>query len=162
VTRTAWRQTPHEEWKIVRSLDLSGLAVESLPAEATVHAMVWLERAILPVRMRVLPSGLFIGCSRLTFVGTGGCVALEGIEVDACGWCKLLAAFEFPPTVRIVSNAFLGTSMKRIDLSETAAESADFGGLLFLDELLLPRRCVLKTAFALQSLRRVTFGASCG
>jgi hypothetical protein len=49
-----------------------------------------------------------------------------------------------------------------MDLSGTAAESAEVCGLLFLVEFVLPRRCVLVRAFALPSLRRVTFGASGG
>jgi hypothetical protein len=160
VTMTTWRTIPEDEWRFCRSLDLSGLKIESLPVGATLREMVWLERVVLPAELRVLSTDFLSRCSRLTFIGTGGCPALERIEFAACGYCRSLAAFEVPPTVRILSNAFSGTSLTVLDLSETAAESAELVGLLFLEELVLPRGCILKHAWALPSLRRMTFGSS--
>jgi hypothetical protein len=37
VTMTTWWQIPKEQWKYLRSLDLSGLVSDSLPAEATLR-----------------------------------------------------------------------------------------------------------------------------
>jgi hypothetical protein len=162
ITMTRWRKIPEDQVRFVRSLDLSGLTIGSLPEGTTLQGMTWLERAVLPGWLRVLPVCFFQGCSRLVSIGTGGCTSLEKIKNAACGCCRSLAAFDFPPSVRILSTAFGGTSMAVLDLSETAAESAEVIGLLFLEELLLPRRCVLKHAWSLPSLRRLTFGSFSG
>jgi hypothetical protein len=160
VTMTTWRKIPDNQLRFVRSLDLSGLVIEWLPNRAKLGEMVWLQRAVLPATLRELPRLFFERCWRLEVVETDGCTALETIEWGAFLGCRSLAAFGFPPTVRELSNAFIGTSLTVLDLRETAAESAAVGGLPYLEELLLPRRCVLESAFALPSLRRVSFGGS--
>jgi hypothetical protein len=158
VTLTTWRDFGEEEARFLRALDLSGLAVESLPAHG-LWCMPWLERAVLPAGLRVLPRGFFGNCSRLAAVDASGCTALESIKRRACEGCRALRSFAFPPTIRVLSFAFRGTSIARIDLSDTNAERADVSGMLLLEELVLPRRCVLYGAAGVPSLRRVTFGA---
>jgi hypothetical protein len=49
-----------------------------------------------------------------------------------------------------------------MDLSGTMAEKVVIGEMIFLMELVLPRRCVLEGIWTVPSLRRVTFGASRG
>jgi hypothetical protein len=159
VTLTTWRTFSKEEAKFLRALDLSGLAVVSLPVDA-LRGMAWLERTVLPAGLRVLPAGFFWGCSRLASIDTSGCTALESIESDACSCCRALRVFAFPPTLRVLSDAFTGTSITRIDLSDTSAVSAGVSNGLILEELVLPRRCVLDGANGLPSLRHVTFGAA--
>jgi hypothetical protein len=160
VTMRTWRTITADEMQFVQSIDLSGLAIDSLPAGAALEGMVWLERAVLPAWLRVLLECFFLGCSRLALVDVSGCTVLERIEDGACGVCKSLAAFEVPRTVRVLENAFAGTSITVIDLTETDAESLEVIGVLHLQGLLLPRRCALQHAFALPSLRRATFGVS--
>jgi hypothetical protein len=159
VTMTAWRPVPVEWWPYLRVIDLSGMTLGSLPAGASLRNFFWLEKAVLPAGLRVLPSGLFLGCVRLKSVVTG-LTTLEEIGPNACGRCRSLEAFLFPPTLREVSDAFWGTMIGSIDLSGTAAESVEILGMVFLAELILSRRCVLVTVKAVPSLRRVTFGAS--
>jgi hypothetical protein len=60
----------------------------------------------------------------------------------------------------MLSSAFTGTSITRIDLSDTNAVSAGASHMLSLEELVLPRRCVLEGANGVPSLRHVTFGAA--
>jgi hypothetical protein len=159
VTMTAWRPVL-QEWKpFLRVLDLSGMTLDLLPAGASVEDFHWLEKAVLPAGLRVLPRDFFYGCVRLKSIVTGS-TALEEIELNACGMCKTLGVFRFPPTIRKVENAFQGTSIPTIDLSGTVAERAAIGDMVLLAELNLPRRCVLERAGGVPSLRRVTFGAS--
>jgi hypothetical protein len=163
---TAWREIP-VEWKpFVRMIDLSGLTLELLPQSATFNALAWLEGVVLPTGLRVLPVNLFRGCWRLWSIDTSR-TALEQIKGGACGECRSLAAFVFPPTLREIAwrrfgrgcEAFSGTSITCMDLSGTMSEKVVFGDMVFLSELVLPRRCVLEGAWAVPSLRRVTFGA---
>jgi hypothetical protein len=158
VTLTTWRTFAEGEAKFLRALDLSGLAVVSLPARA-LEDMAWLERTVLPAGLRVLPEGFFALCSRLSSIDTSGCTALESIERHGCGGCRALRMFAFPPTLRVLSSAFLCTSITEMDLSDTKAERANVTGTLLLEELVLPRRCVLEGANGVPSLRRVTLGA---
>jgi hypothetical protein len=166
VKMTEWREMP-VEWKpFVRVIDLSGLTLELLPRRATFQGLVWLEGVVLPTGLRVVPVNLFRGCWRLWSIDTSR-TALERIEGGACGECRCLAAFVFPPTLREIwwsglgdSGAFCGTSMTSIDLSGTMARRAVVGEMIFLVELVLPRRCVLEGIWAVPSLCRVTFGAS--
>jgi hypothetical protein len=51
------------------------------------------------------------------------------------------------------------TSITEVDLSATNAERADVASMVLLEELVLPRLCVLDGAVGLPSLRRVTLGA---
>jgi hypothetical protein len=159
VTLTTWRTFSKDEAKFLRALDLSGLAVVSLPAGALV-GMAWLERTVLPAGLRILPTDFFGNCARLTSIDTSGCIALESIERGACCGCRALRVFAFPPTLRILSNAFTGASVTKIDLSDTNAVSAGVSCTLSLEELVLPRRCVLEGANGLPSLRHMTFGAA--
>jgi hypothetical protein len=155
------------EWKpFLRDIDLSGLTLEMLPRGATFNGLVWFEGVVLPTGLRVLPGNLFRGCWRLWSIDTSS-TALEKIEAGACDECRSLVAFVFPPTFRqITANrlyepaAFSGTSMTIMDLSGTVAEKVVVGEMIFLLELVLPRRCVLERIWAVPSLRRVTFGAS--
>jgi hypothetical protein len=159
VTLTTWGHVPRDQLRFVRSIDLS--AFGELPAHETLSRLSFLESVILPVRIRVVPRGFLRGCSLLSHVGTTDCVALEMIEWAAFLGCRNLREFVFPLAVRGVGPAFDGTSIVRLDLSETRAESVEVRGMKFLERLVLPRRCILKSAFGLPSLRIVTFGM-CG
>jgi hypothetical protein len=158
VALTTWRAFAKGEAKFLRELDLSGVAVVSLPARG-LENLAWLERTVLPAGLRVLPLRFFENCSRLASIDTSGCTALESVEERACAGCRALRSFSFPPTLRVLSFPFPCTSIAKIDLSDTKAERADVGGMLLLEELVLPRRCALCGAIGLPSLRRVTFGA---
>jgi hypothetical protein len=89
-----------------------------------------------------------------------GSTALEEIRFAACGRCRSLAAFRFPPTLRKLGAAFPCTAIAIIDLSGTTAESVEIPGMVFLAELFLPRRCILESVNGVPFLRLVTFGAS--
>jgi hypothetical protein len=163
VKMIAWRQFA-VEWKpFLQEIDLSGLVVELLPEGATLEGLVWLERAVLPTRMRVLPRDFFRRCWRLSSIDSGR-AALEEIWEEACEGCRSLTAFAFPPTLRVVgAHAFSGTSITNIDLSGTMAESFDGCYMTFLVDLVLPRRCILAPNWDIDGmpcLRRVTFGVS--
>jgi hypothetical protein len=58
--------------------------------------------------------------------------------------------------------AFSSTSIKSMDLTGTKAEKIVVCEMVFLVELVLPRRCMLGDIWGVPSLRRVTFGASRG
>jgi hypothetical protein len=190
VKLTAWREIPGEWKPFLGFIDLSGLVVKMLPRGATLEELVWLEGVVLPTGLLKLPRSFFAGCSRLSTIDTSR-TALEVIEADACGECRSLAAFAFPPTVRILKNAFTymtittpdlsgmeaedvwiegmdsafeGTSITTIDLTSTLAENVGICGMVFFVDLVLPRRCVLARLEGVPSLRRVSFGASkhCG
>jgi hypothetical protein len=158
VTLTAWRAFAKGETKLLRELDLSSLAVVSLPVRG-LKDMAWLERTVLPAGLRVLPEGFFENCARLASIDTSGCTALESIESGACAGCRALRVFAFPPTVRVLSCAFGGTSISKMDMSDTKAEHVSIARMLLLEELVLPRQCALDWANGLPSLRRVIFGA---
>jgi hypothetical protein len=159
VKMTRWRQVP-TEWKpFLRVIDLSGMTLDLLPAGASVKDLLWLEKAVLPTGLRVLPKQFFLGCVRLKSIVTGSS-ALEEIGVNACGGCTSLAAFPFPPMFRKLEDAFCGTSIASMDLSGTSAESVSIFGVIFLADLILPRGCVLAHVEGVPSLRCVTFGAS--
>jgi hypothetical protein len=148
------------EWKqFLRVLDLSGMTLDLLPAGASFKDFHLLEKAVLPARLRVLPRDFFCACVRLKSIVTGA-TALEEIELGACGRCRSLAAFPFPPTLRKLEVPFYGTSIASMDLSDTAAESVEIAGMVFLVELILPRRCILRYVLGVPSLRLVTFGGS--
>jgi hypothetical protein len=168
VKMTEWREIPVERKAFLRFIDLSGLTLELLPRGATFMGLVWLEGVVLPTGLRVLPGNLFRGCWRLRSIDTSR-TALEKIEAGACGECRSLVAFVFPPTLREISwrqsgesEAFSGTSITSMDLSRTMAKKVVVGEVISLVELVLPRRCVLEGVCAVPSLRRVTFGASRG
>jgi hypothetical protein len=86
--------------------------------------------------------------------------ALEDIMIEACDECRSLAVFVFPPTIRKLEAAFCGTSITTLDPSGTVAEKVWVYGTVSLVDLVLPRRCVLRTISGVPSLRCVTFGAS--
>jgi hypothetical protein len=136
------------------------MTLDSLPTGASFENFYLLEKAVLPAGLRVLPANFFHGCVRLKSIVTGS-TALEEIGFNACGGCTSLAAFQFPPTLRKLDDAFRGTLITIIDLSGTTVESVEILGMVFLAELSLPRRCVLKGVIGVPSLRCVTFGASC-
>jgi hypothetical protein len=152
---------------VLRIIDLSGLTLKLVRRGATFKGLVWLEGVVLPTGLRVLPRNIFRGCWRLWSIDTSR-TALEEIEDGACDKCRSLAAFVFPPTLREIaarvfgedSETFSGTSITSMDLSGTKAEKVVVGEMIFLVELVLPRRCVLEGVWAVPSLRRVTFGAS--
>jgi hypothetical protein len=142
-------------------IDLSGLALESLPDGATLKGLIWLTKAVLPTGLRKLPKGFFQGCWRLSS-SEAGRTALEEIDANACGEGRSLTVYPFPPTVRTLSKAFSGTSITTIDLSGTEAESIRIGDMTFLVTLILPRRCTIEELSTAPSLRTVTFGVSRG
>jgi hypothetical protein len=159
MTMTAWRSFP-EAWKpFLRVIDLSGLVRKVLPYYATLEELVWLEGAVLPTGLRVLPQRVFSGCWRMSVVDTHY-TALEEIRWGACKGCRFLAAFLFPPTVRSLAYAFSGTSITILDLTGTVAEKVWVYGMVFLVDLVLPRRCVLEHVGGVPSLCRVRFRTS--
>jgi hypothetical protein len=163
VKLTAWRGIP-SEWKpFLRIIDLSGLVIEVLPYGATLKELVWLEGVVLPTGLRKLPRSYFAGCSRLSSIETSR-TTLEYIGVNACEECKSLAAFVFPPTLLLLDAPFVGTSITTIDMANTLADEVSIWRMVFLVDLALPRRCILKRLEGVPSLRRVTFGVSkfCG
>jgi hypothetical protein len=119
---------------------------------------VFLEAVVRLTGLREIPWNAFAGFWRLRRVAATGCSTLEGIRPGAFMNCRSLCELKFPPSVRFVESAFDGTAIRCVDLSETRAERAEFGGMTFLDRVILPRRCVLDGAYALPSLRSVTFG----
>jgi hypothetical protein len=135
------------------------MVLDLLPAGASFAHFHCLEKAVLPARLRVLPRDFFYYCVRLKSIVTGS-TALEEIGFDACGRCKSLAEIPFPPTLRKLEAPFIGTSITIIDLSDTGAESVEILGMVFLAELILPRRCILESVGGVPSLRLVTFGGS--
>jgi hypothetical protein len=163
VKLTAWRGIPGEWKPFIRFIDLSGLAVEVLPRTASLGELVWFEGVVLPTGLQELPMFFFVRCSRLSSIDTSR-TALQKIGEGACGECRSLAAFAFPPTVRILEDPFVGTSITTIDLTRTVAEDFWVSNMVFLVDLVLPRRCVPKAIEGVPSLRRVSFGVSerCG
>jgi hypothetical protein len=163
VKLTAWREIPGQWKQFLRFIDFSGLAVEVLPDGATLEGLVWLEGVVLPTGLRKLPVFFFTRCSRLSSIDTSG-TALEEMGEYACGECRSLATFDFPPTIRKVDIPFEGTTNATIDLTSTLAEDVWVRGMVFLVDLILPRRCVLRELAGVPSLWRVTFGVSkfCG
>jgi hypothetical protein len=148
------------EWKqFLRVIDLSGMVLDLLPVGASFEDFRCLEKAVLPARLRVLPERFFYASVRLKSIVTGS-TALEEIEFAACGRCRSLAAFPFPPTLRKLEIPFIGTSIAIMDLSDTEAESVEIFGMVFLVELILPRRCILGHVDGVPSLRLITFGGS--
>jgi hypothetical protein len=164
VKMTAWREIPWGWKPFLRVIDLSGLAVELLPASATLEGCVWLEGAVLPTGLRKLPAFFFRGCWRLWSIDTSR-TALETIGAETCRGCRSLAAFAFPATIREVGwesvwGSFGSTSITSVDLSGTMAEKIVVSEMVFLVELVLPRGCVLGGVWDVPSLRRVKFGTS--
>jgi hypothetical protein len=160
VTLTSWRRFPMPQLRFVRSFDLS--ALDELPKGEALSGSFFLESVILPARLRALPSHFFMRCPRLSHVGTADCVALEVIELDAFQDCRSLRGFAFPLMIRRVCRAFGGTSISCLNLSETRAESVELEDMQFLERLVLPRRCILKSARGLPALRSVTFAEGPG
>jgi hypothetical protein len=156
---TAWRELPGEWKPFLRIIDLSGLDFEVLPDGATLEGLVWLEAVILPTGLLKLPKLFLARCSRLSSIDTSR-TALGTIGRGACGGCRSLAAFAFPPRVRVLESPFEGSSITTIDLTSTLAEDVWICGMVFLADLVLPRRCVLRELAGVPSLRRVTFGVS--
>jgi hypothetical protein len=135
------------------------LAVAVLPDGVTLTDLIWLEAVVLPTGLRKLPVLFFSECWGLSSIDAR-CTALEKIAYGACDGCRSLAAFDFPPTVRSLDDAFRGTSITTLDLSGTVAEKVSVYGMVSLVELGIPRRCVLERIGGVPSLGRVTFGAS--
>jgi hypothetical protein len=160
VMMTAWRELPAKSMPFLRVIDLSGLVLELLPYRATLEGLVWLEGVVLPTGLRKLPRHFLSGCWRLASIDTRYTV-LEEIEREACEGCRSLATFVFPPTIRSLKfAAFSGTSITTLDLSGPVAERAWIEEMVSLVDLVLPRRCVLKSVSGAPSLRCVSFGAS--
>ena len=158
VTMTGWRPMPKAELRLVRSLDLSALQIAEFPPGSTVEGSVFLESTVLPCGLRVLPSMFFAGCCRLSRIDTSGCTSLEIIESAACIGCRSLRAFKFPQAMRVVYHAFPGTAITCLDLSETAAERVHVERMMFLERLVVPRRCTLHCA-VVPALSCVTLAA---
>jgi hypothetical protein len=159
MTLKFWGQLPKGQLRFLRSIDLSALGVP--PWGETLSRAHILESVTLPARIRVVPDDFFKQCPRLCHVGTTHCAALEEVGLQAFLGCRNLREFVFPLTVRKVGAAFGGTSIVRLDLSETLAESVEVQDMKFLERLVLPRRCILESVFGLPALRSVTFGL-CG
>jgi hypothetical protein len=160
VKMTKWRKLPMESMPFLRVIDLSGWAVELLPDDATLKGLVCVEGVVLPTGLRQLPYEFCRGCWRLASIDTRY-TALEEIQRCACEGCRSLAVFVFPPTIRSLSYAaFGGTSITTLEMSGTVVENVWVNGMASLVDLVLPRRCVLKSVADVPSLRRVTFGAS--
>jgi hypothetical protein len=168
VKMTAWRGIPPQWGWFIRFIDLSELAVAFMPGGVILQNFVCLEGAVLPSGLRILQSFFFSGCWRLRSIDTSR-TALEIIGAETCRKCRSLAAFAFPPAVRVVgrgsgwlprSGAFGSTSITGMDLTGTMAENIVVGEMVFLVELVLPRQCVLEHVWNVPSLRRVKFGAS--
>jgi hypothetical protein len=159
VFATSWRMFDRRECEFLRSIDMSALPLAEFPQGATLSNSSSLESAILPAGLRVLPMSFFRSCWRLSDVGTSSCTALDGIAWGAFLGCRSLGKFVFPRTIREVDpEAFSGTAIAGVDLTETAAESVGFVHMIFLEQLVLHRRCVLKCEFGLPALRSLTFG----
>jgi hypothetical protein len=159
VKLTTWRRIPGEWAPFLRIIDLSELVVEVLSDGTTLEGLVWLEGVILPTGLLKLRDFFFARCSRLSSIDTNR-AALETIERGACEGCRSLTVFAFPPTIRVLESPFEGSSITTIDLTSTLAEEVLICNMVFLVELVLPRRCILKELEGMPSLRRVSFGAS--
>jgi hypothetical protein len=156
---TSWRGFAWRERNFLRSIDMSTLPVEEFPKGGRLCRCSFLERAIVPIRLRVLPHDFFRSCLRLSLVDTSGCRALEEIGHGAFKGCRSLVVFDFPRTIRRVERqAFAETAIEDVDLSETLVESGWFGHMIFLERMTLPRRCALQGLWGLPVLRRLWFG----
>jgi hypothetical protein len=156
VTVTVWRGIPRVGLNFVQSIDLS--MVDDLSYYGTLSGAFFLESVILSAGLRVLPQQFFERCPRLSHVEATGRVKLEEIEWHAFNACRSLREFVFPLSIREVKSAFGGTSIVRLDLTGTDAEAICVSSMKFLEQLVLPRRCILRGASGLPGLRRVTFG----
>ena len=155
---TRWRDFEMGELNFLRSIDMSALTLTEFPGRATLSRCFFIEDAILPTGLRVLPVYFFRWCCRLSRVDTSGCTVLEEICMGAFMGCRSLAKFDFPRTVRQVRwGAFGGTAIVEADLSETVAESATFSDMIFLERLTLPRRCATQLS-GLPHLRHLAVG----
>ena len=159
VTMTIWREVPVAERGLVRSLDLSALPIAEFPRDSQLIRCGLLESVVLPRSLRVLARNFFAKCVRLSHVGTAGCTSLEIIGWSAFADCLSLAEFWFPPTAREVEDAFGGTAITSLDLSETRATRVRVNNMIFLERLIVPRRCALDGASGFPALRKVAFGA---
>jgi hypothetical protein len=156
---TSWRTFEKRELKFLRSIDMSALKLAEFPRDATLSKCSWLESAILPPRLRVLPTRFFERCWRLSHIDTSGCTVLDTIGMSACEACRDLSTFDFPRTIRRVDAcAFLGTAVQEVDLSETVARFAVFSWMVFLERLTLPRRCAPCGLVGVAALRSLTLG----
>jgi hypothetical protein len=160
VTLTRWGQIPRDQLCFLRSIDLSALG--ELPRGEDLSGSYFLESVILPARLRILPSRFFWRCPRLSHVETTACVALEEIGYEVFRGCRNLCKFVFPVMIRKVGPAFGGTSIVCLDFSGTRAKSVQVQDMKFLEQLVLPRCCILECADGVPALRSVTFGASGG
>lgn len=124
-----------------------------------------LEHVVLPDSMPVLTTGLCYGCPALTSVQLPS--NLRVIECNAFENCTALEALSFPATLECVGNlAFAGSSLKRVDLSQTALDLIiweAFANNPYLEEVRLPATCsfVGEKAFAnCDSIRLVVCDAT--
>jgi hypothetical protein len=158
VFATGWRAFRPDECVFIGSIDMSEL--HELPQGATLANCPWLETAILPNGLRVLPRGFFRLCWRLSHIGTSACTALDRLCPSACECCRSLSRFDFPRSSREVEDAFCFTAIEEVDLSDTFAESAGFQNMTLVERLILPRGCVLEYIIGLPALRILTFGGA--
>jgi hypothetical protein len=143
----------------LRVLDLSeyGVAGSWPDSIAQPTALVCPESVVLPYGLTEIPEDCFKGCSRLAVIDTS-LAPLQWLKLHSCEGCKRLASFKFPTSTRVLDVPFGGTSIQMIDLTETVAESVKIGGMTYLEELILPRRCGLRVQIGVPALRRVTLG----
>jgi hypothetical protein len=150
----------------IRVVDLSEVTMELMPDGEKFICLRELETVIMPSGLRVLPRNMFRGCWRLSSVDTSR-TSLERMEPGVCGDCVALTHFSFPSTVRYIGDlcipdgeAFIGSAIAKMDLSDTLLEHVSICEMAFLEELILPRRCVLVALCEVPCLRRVTFGVA--
>jgi hypothetical protein len=142
---------------------MSAFPLAEFPEEATLSGSPLLERAILPAGLRVLPGFFFRWCWRLLHIDTSGCIALEQIGWCACEGCRSLKKFDFPRTIRETWRRSLsGTAIEEVDMTETVAESVVLDNMIFLQRVVLPRRCKLEDGGGLPALRILALGRSLG
>ena len=116
------------------------------------HGLKGLESVVFPDSMPVLTTGLCYGCPSLTSVQLPS--NLRVIECNAFENCTALEALSFPATLECIGIlAFSGTSLKRVDLSQTALDLIiweAFANNPHLEEVRLPATCTFvgEKAFA--------------
>ena len=102
-----------------------------------------LEHVVLPDSMPELSTGLFCDCPNLTSVKLPSNLRL--IECNSFENCSALEELSFPATLECIGNqAFSGSSLKRVDLSQTALNLIiweAFANNPHLEEVHLPATC---------------------
>jgi hypothetical protein len=120
-------------------VDVSSLPHASIVAE--MFSGYWaLERLVLPVAIKRIPSLLCFECFRLVDVNFDTLREVASIDVLAFGNCLSLRKFVVPRALRTFgSSALAWTRISELDLGENAMVDVDLSDLHCLEKAILPR-----------------------